>query len=531
MNFKRNLFVITTALVGALSLSGCDFKGLSSFKHFDFIKADEDKHETIENVGNIKIGNYESYSVSNPQGGKISLGSAYEVFRDYGGASHLPSEGKQKMIVVPVEFSDYTTSKLNLTNEQYIDLLNKAFFGCSKNNVYVSVGEYFNKSSYGKLSLDGKVCDKVYTFPLSVSQIKESKLSREQLAEIYYPKVIEWYKANYNDIADYEIEGLKTNNNVPIYMVYTYPSETSTSGEETFFWAYTFDTFPLSWSSSSFMYLQYGEPDAHTYIHETGHLLGLTDYYPTIDISNTDKKTGNKTRKTNGDNQVPGEEEKSLVTPEPTGRIDMMDCSIGDETSFSKMMLNWTRPTYVYDSCEVTINSFAESGDLVLVANDWNKTVFDEYYLFEYYTPTGLNTYDVSVGNSEAKLPKVPGIKIYHVDSRLAYVSSTKAVLDYCESGRQMPSKDSHNVALAHNNNTYLKPDDFQKNYLYELILKNESSPKGACANDSNLFRYGDEIPILKLNRGGEINFKISITYSTFNQIGLKFEKVENSQE
>ena len=29
------------------------------------------------------------------------------------------------------------------------------------------------------------------------------------------------------------------------------------------------------------MYLNYGEPDSHTYIHETGHLLGLVDYYPT----------------------------------------------------------------------------------------------------------------------------------------------------------------------------------------------------------------------------------------------------------
>lgn len=530
MNFKRNLFVITTALVGALSLSGCDFKGLSNFKHFDFIEAVEDKHETIENVGNTKIGNYESYKVNNPEVGEKTLGSAYEVFRDYGGASHIPSEGKQKIIVVPVEFSDYTTSKLNLTNEQYIDLLNKAFFGCSLNNAYVSVGEYFNKSSYGKLSLDGKVCDKVYTFPLSVSQIKERKLSREQLAEIYYPKVIDWYKANYNDIADYEIEGLKKNNNVPIYMVYTYPSESSTSGEETFFWAYTFDKIPLSWSSSSFMYLQYGEPDAHTFIHETGHLLGLTDYYPTIDIANTDKKSGNKTGKTNEEDPASEEEEKPLVTPEPTGRIDMMDCSIGDETSFSKMMLNWTRPIYVYDSCEVTINSFVESGDVVLLANNWNKTVFDEYYLFEYYTPTGLNTYDVSVGNSEAKLPKIPGIKIYHVDSRLAYVNAIKDPKEYCENGSQLPS--SNNVGLAHNNNTYLKPtNEFQKNYLYELILKNESDPKGACANDSNLFRYGDEIPTLKLNRGGEINFKISITYSTFNQIGLKFEKVENSQK
>ena len=530
MNFKRNLFVITSALVGALALSGCDFEGLSKFEHFSFIEPYEDKHETIENVGNIKIGDYASYVVTDKGGNENNLGSAYEVMRDYSGASHIPSEGKQKIIVVPVEFSDFTTSKLNLSNEQYIDLVNKAFFGCSKNNAYVSVGEYFNKSSYGKFSLDGKVCDKVYTFPLSVSEIKESKLSRERLADIYYPKVIEWYKANYDDIEEYKIEGLKANYNIPIYMVYTYPSETQVnSEEENFFWAYTFDKVPLSWSSSSFMYLQYGEPDAHTFIHETGHLLGLSDYYPTIDINDTGKKSGSKRDKDN--ESEPEEEEKPLITPEPAGRIDMMDCSIGDETSFSKMMLNWTRPTYVYDSCEVTINSFTETGDVVLLANNWNKTVFDEFYLFEYYTPTGLNTYDVSVGNNEAKLPKVPGIKIYHVDSRLGYVSAAKVVNGYLENGTSTPSKDIHNVGFAHDNNTYLNPNEFQKNYLYELILKNESGPKGMCATDASLFRFGDEIPTLKLNRGGELNYKISITYSTFNKIGLKFEKVENSQK
>ncbi|MCQ2801492.1 MAG: hypothetical protein MJ222_02390 [Bacilli bacterium] len=512
MNFKRNLFVITTALVGALALAGCDF-GENKFKHFEFI---EEKQDTKEDYLNFMV-------KDNATGEDKDLGNAYSLMRDYAGQSHMKSIGEQKMIVVPVEFPDYKVEKLSLTNEQYIEGINKAFFGNAKNNAYVSVGEYFNKSSYGKLKLDGKVCDQVFTFPYSIEKIKESKLERDVLANDIYKKVIDWYKENYDDIADYEVEGLKTGKNVPIYMIYTHPSISDSKEDETgFFWAYTFSDVPLSWSSASFMYLQYGEPDAHTYIHETGHLLGLSDYYPTIipEESKTKTKAGEK--------EVEEEEEKEpYVAYEPTARIDMMDCSIGDETSFSKMLLNWAKPTYVNSSQDVTIRSFTETGDVVLLSNNWNHTPFDEYYLFEYYSPTGLNSYDISVGNSEAKLPKLPGIKIYHVDARLAYFES-KTIKSYCVFGEKAPGS-TFTLGFAHDNNTYINPDDYQKNYLYTLILNHEEGMKTGAAVDSNLFRYGDEIPDLKINSGEKLNYKISVSWSGFEEVGIKFEKVEKT--
>lgn len=505
MNFKRNFFVITTALVGALALTGCDLTGPSKFSHFEFIEEIQDTHEKVVGDGYVKYGNYDTYKVKDSKGEEIDLGSAYEVMRDHGGASHMKSEGEQKMIVVPVEFSDYKVEKLGITSEVFIENINKAFFGSAKNNEYVSVGEYYNVSSYGKLKLDGKVCDKVYTFPLSVSQIREKKLKRDVLATDYYKKVIDWYKENYDDIADYEVEGLKTSKKIPIYMVYTYPSVTETSeDEENFFWAFTFTETPLSWSSYSFMNLQYGSPDAHTYIHETGHLLGLTDYYPTV---------------------APKNEETVVI--EPTSRIDMMDCSIGDQTAFSKMMLNWARPTYITDSCQVVPRSFTETGDFILISNNWNNTVFDEYYLIEFYTPTGLNTYDISVGNSEAKLPKVPGIKIYHVDARLAYFSGLKTITGYCSDVVVTPGES--NIGFAHDNNTYDEPNDYQKNYLYQLILNNNKDAQTFCAADQNLFRVGDEIPTLKFNGNNKCEFKISIFALEFSRAFLKFEKVQKT--
>lgn len=509
MNFKRNFLVITVALVGALTITSCGSD--SAFKHFEFIEEIDDKHEDISGEGFIKPGKYSSYKVLDKEENEVSLGSSYDVFKNYGGASHIPSEGEQKIIVVPVQFVDYRTDKLNLTPEGYVEAIKKAFFGSTKNNAYVSVGEYFNRSSYGKLKLDGKVCDKVYTFPLSVKEIKEKKLKRDAIATEYYKKVIDWYKENYTDISNYEVSGLKTGKNVPIYLVYTYPSDANNESDpEKFFWAYTFADTPISWSSASFMYLQYGEPDAHTYIHETGHLLGLTDYYPTnIETKKIDKET----------------EKDEPVIPEPTGRIDMMDCSIGDETSFSKMFLNWSRPINVIDSCEISLASFTETGDVALIGNNWNGTVFDDYYLFEYYTPTGLNAYDVSVGNNQARLPKVPGIKIYHVDARLASFTKSKIFVNYCDGNKN----DLENcfIGFAHDNNTYENPQDYQKNYLYTLILNHQNGIKGECATDASLFRVGDKIPELTFADGTSIGYNIELKSASFGQITINFQKAK----
>lgn len=508
MNFKRNFFVITTALVGALALTGCDLLGTSKYSHYVFIDEVVDEHKEESGSGYVKIGDYSPYEAVNTAGAKVELGTKpQEILRDHGGASNIPSEGDQKFIVVPVSFPDYGVEKLNLTKEQYIENINKAFFGNSKNNEYVSVGEYFNKSSYGKLRLDGKVCDKIFEFPLSISKIKERKLKRDALVTEYYKTVLDWYKANYDDYKDYEIEGLKTGKNVAIYMVYTYPSQAKTDTDpENFFWAYTFTETPLSWSSYSFSVTQNGEPDAHTYIHETGHLLGLTDYYPTL-----------------------ASEIEDNLNYEPTARIDMMDCSIGDETSFSKMFLNWTRPIYVNDNCTISLRSFTETGDLILLANTWNSTVFDEYYLIEFYTPTGLNTYDVSVGNNLARLPNLPGIKIYHVDARLAYLSNAKTVLGYCSDGQYDPG--TNNVGFAHDNNTYPDENEFQKNYLYQLVMKEVKDVKTAYATDANLFRAGDEIPALKFNKEGFVGFNISIESLQFTRATLKFEKPSKNRK
>lgn len=140
--------------------------------------------------------------------------------------------------------------------------------------------------------------------------------------------------------------------------------------------------------------------DAHTLVHETGHALGLPDYYDT-DYS--------------GKNYA--------------GSVDMMDHNVGDHNSYSKTQLHWVDPIVVTGPTQVTVRSFTETGDCIMVPyrgfykdhEEYGNSSNIEYIAIELYTPTGVNKAD-SEHQYAGKYPQCPekaGIKMYHVDSRL----------------------------------------------------------------------------------------------------------------
>lgn len=521
MNFKRNCLSIIALIGAALLVPGCTKNNI--FVEYEPIEEVADDHQDVVGFDNryIKYGEYKSYPAYNGKEDRIdNIGDTYKILTKYTGGHYLQPEGDRKILVVPVEFSDYTIEQLGVTSEEYVSNLRKAFFGGVDNNKYVSVAEYYNRSSYGKLRITGKVCDQFYTFSETVDKINTYKTRIDRSTVVSeYDRVIAWYKETYNEsLDDYMIEGF---DEVPIYLVYTLPTELNTSNPK-FFWAYTFSSKPLSWSSYSVMNTLAGYPDAHTFIHEVGHLFGLQDYYPTdeSDVSNS--------------------------VPEPAGRIDMMDCSVGDHTALSKMWLNWARPYWVKDSCEITIKALVDSGDLILINDEWNGTVFDEYYLIEFYSPTGLNYFDTNIGNNLAKLPTLPGVKIYHVDARLGYYtvdSSGKqnAFKYYCDDTNQgttpadkfAPSSVDKNINIVHNNSTTADAQGEQvgtNNYLYELQLNNNKTGHSVagCADNVNLFRTGssfDKFSFNNITMLPEQPYKITVTNTTYRDVTIKVEK------
>ena len=520
MNFKRNLLTIIALIGSALMAPGCTNPNI--FKEFEFLdpqkdlKQAVDEHEDEEFDNYIKFGDYDSY-MAKGSGSKIyDLGDTYSVLYNYGGEHIMHSTGEQKIIVVPVEFEDFTIEDLGVDREDYLDNLEKAFFGISANNKYLSVSEYYNRSSYGQLKLSGKVCNKFYTFPKTTEAIISGDLSSNIVRQCY-DDVLKWIKSTYPsiDLDEYRIEPEESNSDIALYLIYTYPTELKQNTKV--FWNYTFLDKPFAWSSYSCLDTLSGKPDAHTLIHETGHLMGLPDYYPSNESD-----------------------------PDPAGRIDMMDCSVGDHSGFSKMMLNWARPYYVQDSCEITVRNLSNYGDLILINDKWSnpevvgkakKTVFDEYFLIELYSPTGINSFDASIGNNKAKLPSLPGIKIYHVDSRIGYFKSErdmKSFLHYCDSTVENAVDPlSGNVGLAHTNSATSTIVNQPTNYLYELCLNNSKILTDAYATDEHLYHKGDTFEITDdmWHDKNDTVYKITVTSLNFTEAKIKIESTKTTTE
>lgn len=520
MNFKRNLLTISALIATVFAFAGCSNK--KAFYPYEFINY-VNKEETFLNAPAKRNKEYKNYYARGKADSQeveaplVNIGSFYDVMTKNAGKKLIPSEGEQKIIVVPVQFSDYEIQNNVADVSDYILNLKKAFFGSGKNNNYVSVSQFYNESSYGKLRLTGLVCEDVFTYKDSVTTLllrnrNGSDIRREILG--YYKDITDhvdnYLKKIGMSIDDFRIHKDENREyDIPIYLVYDYPAD-STSNFNSFFWNYTFPENLVSWSSYTSLNIANNKPDAHTFIHEVGHLLGLVDYYPLIS----------------------GNDDETVI--EPVGCIDMMDCSIGDHTSLSKMFLDWVRPIHVTGNCHINISSFVESGDVILLNDNWNGTVFDEYYLLEFYTPTKLNTFDVVYGNNKAKLPSIPGVKIYHVDATLGYYTKDTEgssrgdykLRESCDIGGYDPNKTK--IDFIRDNTTYKKQVGVQytNNYLYELIYNHYNAAVPGAASDEHLFHSGDEKTSFSMNGNRSANYKIKITGLSFKEASILIEKI-----
>ena len=495
---KKNsdrLFIFSLFMTSSLILSACANTPIPFMPFFDYF-LDQDNHETVQGEGYYKPGDYSPYTYLNDEEVEESFVDFTDMYRHQGVRKNIRSTGRQKILVIPVDFSDYPSTLLPEGTEGSLEVLRNAFFGIDNNNHWQSVASYYNESSYGKVILDGKVTD-WYRSSYQASQIRNQSANITVVGAIYND-ALAWYQETYGDLSSYYIDG-DVSNRIPVYLVYSHPSETGSGARNKMFWAYTINRNNIltCWSSYSLTYLTDGRPDTHTYIHEVGHLFGLDDYYNT---------------------------EGGLYGP--TGRADMMDYSIGDHTGYSKMLLNWTRPYVVTDSAEITIRPFYNSGDLILIKDGWNGTAMDEYLLLEFYSPNGLNAHDSRPTHSEPRLMQKIGIKVYHVDSRLAFWAAGNQTrpLGYVEDGGY--SKDTSRVGIAHTNSLEKTYNDFLLYHLLESSGENTFLNGDSASNDT-LFTKGDTFGIttfknFAFNGGSALGYTFTIsnlsnTYATIN--------------
>ena len=186
----------------------------------------------------------------------------------------IPSIGNPKVLVVPVDFPDFPFSNPVSAKAN----INTAFNGASTSN-FQSLNSFYKTSSFNKLDLEGVVLDPFRTqFNASYYEnLQSADPNTVIINEImsYYDGTIDFSDFDYNN--DGQLDGL--------YMIYNHPA-----GEwASFWWAYLWSYFgvnsydgvrPTSYVWMPYEFVYYNNAiDSVTFIHETGHMLGLEDYY------------------------------------------------------------------------------------------------------------------------------------------------------------------------------------------------------------------------------------------------------------
>ena len=415
----------------------------------------------------------------------------------YDGSIGLPSTGNIDCLVVPVQFPD--TQAITSAD---LEKLNKAFNGTAADTGWQSVSSYYALSSYNKLNLNydiwgvnigtsGNVFtashDSTYYNNYNQTVDVGDYTYTQYGDEVILLEVLEWLEGQI-DLTKYD-----TNNDGCIDAVYLiYSADVDYQSDSSIYWAYVtwysgnrqfdgIDAYYYLFAGFDFMDEDADRADgteysgtieglninASTYIHETGHLMGLDDYY---------------------------DYDMTVGSGEGLGGADMMDYTVGDHGVYSKIMLGWITPTVVTESKTFTIEPSTTSGDCLLVMLDFDNSYFSEYLLIDLYSATGLNALHASQANSYLYDGASYGVRIYHVSSSV-----------------NNPYSDEYG-SFTDNNNTYSSIPLIK---LVEADGENKFAGTRGYASESDLWQTGDVFsrvfPMYTRNDGKLVNFDITV--------------------
>lgn len=428
----------------------------------------------------------------------------------WNGQVFMPATGESSILVIPVQFEDDTFTQVELERIQ------NGFFGESTDTYWESVKSYYEKASYGNLEITGAVTEPL-TLNKTTRQLSLEYATNSSVMDEILTSALETLYDDGYDFADFDSNGDHFID--AVWFVYSAPYDTSSD----LYWAFTtwateltsvggYYASSFSWASvnflvrnkleNSFFYKDDGDPtnaDSHTFIHETGHLMGLDDYY------SYDSGTDNN-------------------TDSPMGGTCMMDYNIGDHDAYSKYVLDWIDPIVITkdwlaeNGNTLTLRSFGEYGEAAILplysddAMNYNETPFDEYLILEYYTPDLLNQQDATTPYENMKMFTESGLLVYHVDSRIGrFVASQSGVSwdGYCydavpEAPDMTSVTNSTFYYLYSNTRSYSQDtsiqsdaDTYYKGRLVSLLGADERKTRmtnsaSTLATDKSLFQEGD---------------------------------------
>ena len=290
--------------------------------------------------------------------------------------SVLPSDGSPRVLTLLIAFEDMPgfTDPAIVHDRIYGDGEAEAF-------PYESMTNFYRRSSYGQLEIAGSTLG-WYTTPYQRSEVVESYIGRQALIK----EVITHHDTEGHDFSQYDNDG----DGVIDYLVIIW---TGAHGEwAEFWWGYKTSFFNDNFTvdgvkvgTYSWQWENYDWPGEFTpevLIHETGHALGLPDFYDYDD---------------------------AIGPRGGVGGMDQMDGNWGDHNAFSKWVLGWLEPEiYNQDLHSIVFSpSDAFPDAAVLMHGDPVADPFAEYYLVQARQPEG----------NDAELP-TRGVLIWHIDAR-----------------------------------------------------------------------------------------------------------------
>lgn len=291
--------------------------------------------------------------------------------------SGVPTTGSVKIFALLIDFNEYPA----VTPQA--DVHNMLFgAGNSSDAPYESLAAYYSRSSYGLLDFSGGATLGWYRAG-NRSAIAQTAIGRDSLIK----EALNYYDTQGQDFSQYDNNG---DGKIDYFLVIW----TGSPGAWASFWwgyqtSFSDSTYSLDGKKlGKYSWQWEGNPYGQSFtplvtIHETGHALGLPDYYDYNEASGP--KGG-------------------------LGGLDMMDHNWGDLNAFSKWVLDWIIPTVVSNGSQtITLNPSATSPEAVLIMPAITSgDLFDEYFMVQNRRRTG----------NDSGIP-TDGLLIWHVDATL----------------------------------------------------------------------------------------------------------------
>jgi len=294
------------------------------------------------------------------------------------GRRGLPTKGNVKVFALLIDFPDYPA----VNGRDDID--SKLFGDGDGGWPYESLRNYYRRSSYGLLEIGGTTMG-WYRPAYGRSGMPQTEAAREGLIM----EALNYFHARGQNFAQYDNNG----DGIIDYfiVVWTGPN----NGWANFWWGYqtTFSNANFSLDGKRLRGTKYswqwesrfwpGPYDQIVVMHETGHALGLPDYY---------------------------DYDAAVGPPGGLGGLDMMDATRGDHNCFSKMLLDWITPQVFNSGTRAfALGQSALTQDALIVMPEFDPAgPFGEFFMVQNRTRAANDFFFPG-----------DGLLIWHVDARL----------------------------------------------------------------------------------------------------------------